>query len=97
MLPVEYHPQARDEVIATAVYYEDRAVGLGADFLLEAERTEGFLAQFPAMGRQLPDTIRRVSLQRFPYHLIYRIEPQRIFVLAIAHHRRRPGYWSSRQ
>jgi plasmid stabilization system protein ParE len=97
MLPVEYHPAARDELIAAAVYYEERALGLGADFLLESERTQTFLSQFPALGRQLPESSRRVSLQRFPYHIIYRVDSDRIFVLAVAHHRRQPGYWLTRQ
>jgi len=96
MTPVEYHPLAEQELTVAALYYEERAAGLGADFLTEVERTEAFLTQVPAAGRILSGGNRRVSLRRFPYHLIFRIEGDRLYVLAVAHHRRAPGYWQSR-
>jgi len=96
MTPVEYHPLAEQELTAAALYYEERAAGLGADFLTEIERTESFLTQFPVAGRILSGGSRRVSLRRFPYYLIFRIDSDRLFILAVAHHRRAPGYWQSR-
>jgi plasmid stabilization system protein ParE len=39
---------------------------------------------------------RRVFLWRFPYLVIYRVLPDRVEILAIAHGRRRPGYWRGR-
>jgi len=39
---------------------------------------------------------RRFLLRRFPYSVIYRVEPSRIVIVAIAHGRRRPGYWKER-
>lgn len=96
MNPAELHPQANEELTEVALYYEARAVGLGADFLDEFERTLTFLSQFPGAGRVIRHGSRRVSLRRFPYHLIYRIDSDRVFVLAVAHQRRRPGYWRER-
>jgi plasmid stabilization system protein ParE len=96
MTPVEHHPLAEQELTAAALYYEERATGPGSDFLSEIERTEAFLAQFPVAGRILSGGNRRVSLRRFPYHLIFRIDGDRLFILAVAHHRRAPGYWQSR-
>lgn len=97
MTPAELHPLADQELTEVAVCYERQAAGLGADFLVEFDRTLRFLRQFPGAGRVLPHGNRRVSLRRFPYHLLYRIEATRVFVLAIAHHRRAPGYWRGRQ
>jgi len=90
MTPVEYHPLADQELTEAALYYERQARGLGADFLVEVQRTEAFLARFPAAGRLLRDGSRRVSLRRFPYHLVYRAEPSRLFILAVPHHRQDP-------
>jgi len=36
-------------------------------------------------------------LKRFPYSLVFRDEPEYILVIAVAHHRRRSGYWSRRK
>jgi len=96
MSRVDLHPLAEQELTAVAVYYDEQARGLGADFLAEADRTLQFVVQYPGVGRQLPDSSRRVSLRRFPYHPNYRLDPDRLFVLAFAHDRRRPGYWSDR-
>lgn len=40
--------------------------------------------------------IRRRAVRRFPYHLIYLELPDRLQILAVAHDRRRPGYWVGR-
>ena len=40
-----------------------------------------------------PD-IHRAGLKRFPFHVIYRVMPAQIIVLAVAHQRRRPAYWA---
>jgi plasmid stabilization system protein ParE len=96
MSPAELHPAADRELSEVARYYEDQASGLGADFLAEFDRTLGFLRQFPGAGRVLRHGSRRLAFQRFPYHVIYRVEADRVFILAIAHHRRHPGYWHPR-
>ena len=96
MNPANLHPQADEELSEISLYYESLAAGLGADFLVELNRTLAFLLQFPGAGRAIRHGSRRLSLRRFPYHLIYRVEPTCVYILAIAHHRRRPGYWRIR-
>jgi hypothetical protein len=39
---------------------------------------------------------RRFSLRRFPYSVIYYLRDDELRVVAIAHHRQRPGYWADR-
>jgi len=96
MSRVEFHPLADEELTATALFYESRAPGLGADFLDEAERVANGLAELPEVGAAFRGSVRRLALRRFPYSLLYRIETDRIYVLAVMHHRRRPGYWTDR-
>ena len=40
---------------------------------------------------------RRLLFRRFPYFAVYKVLPQAVHVLAIAHARRRPGYWRRRK
>jgi hypothetical protein len=35
-------------------------------------------------------------IKKFPYLLIYKVEKESIFILAVAHAARKPGYWKSR-
>ena len=39
---------------------------------------------------------RKKPLRQFPYNVIYSIDPRGIFVLAIAHQKRRWDYWKDR-
>lgn len=41
----------------------------------------------------LRDPYRRTLLERFPYAVIYKVTTPRVYVRAVAHGRRRPGYW----
>jgi plasmid stabilization system protein ParE len=96
-MTVRFHPAARAELIAAAEYLDERRVGLGLDLIEEAERTAKFAADFPQLGRPLDRRHRSIPFPRFSYLLVYRIEPSFIHIIAVAHKRRRPGYWRSRQ
>ena len=39
---------------------------------------------------------RALILRRFPYVIVYLVENDRPFVVAVAHAKRRPGYWRRR-
>jgi hypothetical protein len=41
--------------------------------------------------------VRRCVLKRFPYNVLFRFNDEQIEIVAIAHHKRRPGYWSRRR
>jgi plasmid stabilization system protein ParE len=96
VISVAFHPEAQAELIAAARYYEAQAENLGLDFISAAEATYRRLVSFPESGRPFGSRLRRVLVPGFPYGLIYRPEPDRMLVVAVAHLRRRPGYWRSR-
>jgi hypothetical protein len=54
------------------------------------------LAQDPAMWPADAEGVRYFILRRFPYTLHYEIDASIVTVLAVAHQRRRPGYWQKR-
>lgn len=63
------------------------------------ERTQAtirLLRQFPGAGRPVGQHNRRFPVRPFPYHLIYLPAEEDIYVVAFAHERREPGYWSNR-
>ena len=98
--PVEASPEARTEILEASAYYEDAREGLGDDFLDCVQ--EGFAriaeapeAQSPAPGVEDVE-VRIARIRRFPYHLIFLELPDEIRVVAVAHVRRRPGYWLER-
>ena len=95
-MKAEFHPTASEEIVGTTAYYEGEVPGLGERFIAEVERIVEVLCDQPKIGQSVGEELRRILLARFPYSLIYSIEPERIWVIAVAHHRRRPGYWQER-
>ena len=74
-----------------AEIYEDEAVGLGGRFLDEVEGCVDLLLDRPYIGRRVGE-FGRFPLRKFPFTLIYALEDDNLVVVAVSHHRRRPGY-----
>ncbi|HZD41615.1 MAG TPA: type II toxin-antitoxin system RelE/ParE family toxin [Terriglobales bacterium] len=96
MTPVKYHEAAEEELLHEIGYLELRANGLGRRFFAEVQRAEKFISQFPESAEEIRPNIRKLSLQKFRYSLIYSIGSEELLILAIAHHSRRPNYWMGR-
>lgn len=93
---IGFHPDADAEVTEAAQYYEVRKSGLGSDLLVEVERALGQILTNPEASQRIGRRLRRKSLWRFPFNLIYAVNPDRIRILACAHQKRRPFYWRKR-
>lgn len=98
MKPVIIHSEAIKELDGAISYYEDQKVGLGLDFLAEVEQALGKIQQNPNLGAVYKVTeLRRYIIQRFPFLIFYVELEEFIWVVAIAHGKRRPDYWRQRQ
>jgi plasmid stabilization system protein ParE len=99
-LSVRISEEADAEMAEAARWYETHLAGLGTDFLDAVDTTVARIAETPGIGSLVPrvsdETIRRRPVRRFPYHVVYMELSDRLQVLAIAHDRRRPGYWAGR-
>ena len=87
---------AEEEMTEAAIFYEDQAHGLGSEFLDDVQSSIDRLRDNPMIGHALTGELRRSLLSRFPYSLIYVIKPDDLLIIAVAHQRRRPGYWRER-
>ena len=96
MRKVTFHEDANAEMNDAAQYYEERAFGLGLSFLDAVEDAVDKVLEDPEAYQLVGDEVRHNLLMRFPYSVLYVIEPDRIRVVAVAHQKRRPGYWSYR-
>jgi len=88
--------EAEVELWEAVTFYEDRARGLGLDFAGEIERSLQVIADHPDRWPLREDGTRRLLTHRFPYLVVYAHANQRIWILAIAHCKRRPSYWQNR-
>ena len=92
----EFHPAAAEELVETSTFYDNEVPGLGERFVVEVERAVSLVTERPNMGQKIEKGFRRIVLARFPYSLIYSTESNNVWILAVAHQRRRPGYWRGR-
>ena len=89
---------ASEELTDAVQWYEAQRVGLGAELYDAVSATVEDIERRPEIGAIAHDDpqIRRVLLTRFPYQVIYRPGHDEIVILAIAHLKRRPGFWKHR-
>lgn len=92
-----YLPLAREELNEAASFYEARVSGLGTAFLDDVERAIEMLCENPGMGAAAGRNFRKLHVRRFPYSVIYALHNEEVVIVAIAHQRKRPGYWRRRQ
>ncbi len=90
------HPLAEEELFEAMDWYESRVDGLGAQFLIRVNEALDLIAMFPRSCPAILGPVRRKVMNQFPYSIIYSLPPDEIFVLAIAHQKRRPEYWKDR-
>jgi len=94
--PYRFHPQAWQEVEAAESWYRQRNPEASVRFLSAIYDALESLARWPQRWPTYGHGTRRIVLYRFPFSIIYRDEEASVSVVAIAHHKRRPGYWKDR-
>jgi toxin ParE2 len=91
-----YHPHARKELDDATNYYDRINSQLGDDFLQEIDDCISRILRFPRAWTKLRGSIRRGRTHRFPHNVIYELEDDHVFILAVMHSSRKPNYWTGR-
>ena len=99
--PVRFEDEADAEYRAAGRWYETRRIGLGLEFFDAVDAALELIARMPRAGAPVPRLppdlpVRRAPVKRFPYLVVYLETETAIRVLAVAHDKRRPGYWRAR-
>lgn len=94
---VEFHPEAVAEAGAARAWYAERNVLSGEAFVAELDRAVDNIARTPETWPLYLHGTRRYLLRRFPFSVVYRARVDLVQIVAVAHARRRPGYWRTRR
>lgn len=89
---LEFHPQVAADISRIFSYYED--VGgrqLAEEFYSELRSHFEMAADSPEGFSVRERDLRRINLERFPYHFLFRIVDDRVPILVVRHHKRRPS------
>ena len=96
------HREASAELEKQAAWYEQRRAGLSSDLLDDVRQALDAIAAHPSgwplstLPRARRAGVRRFPLQRFPLTVEYVVEDGSVFIVALAHMSRTPGYWLRR-
>lgn len=93
---VIFSPEARAEFDEAVQYHDQQRHGLGDDLRAEIREFLPRLQRSPLTFPVERGDIRRPILARFPYKLLYSVESDHVYIIAVAHRRRAPGYWVDR-
>lgn len=97
MKPVLVHSKARAELDKEIGFYERRKKGLGLDLHSQVEKTIAKIQANPELGSPYKRDFRFFRVRRFPFVIYYAELIDAIWVVAVAHGRRRPNYWRKRK
>ncbi len=86
----------KEEFLEAVSYYEAQVPGLGERFDAQIRNATALLLKYPEIGPPLDSELRKVVLDRFPHYLIYSVSAETVQIVAVAHERRKPGYWQAR-
>lgn len=87
---------ATEEFNDAIEYYEFEVEGLGKRYKAEIKRALRTIRRFPRIGVIEEGDVRRYILHKFPYKILYSIEKDYIYIIAIANMHREPNYWIER-
>lgn len=95
------HPEAVAELLEAVRFYEQQQVGLGERFEHEVSKavdnTVWNPEAWPAVnGHSRSTDVRSWRVLVFPYRVVYFVHENDVVIVAVAHERRRPGYWRRR-
>jgi toxin ParE1/3/4 len=93
---LEYLAEAVADAEGATRWYAERSPAAARRFSEELDAAEEAIAAHPEAWPAYQHGARHYLLRRYPFSVVYRIEPERVLVVAVMHHRRRPGYWRQR-
>jgi len=92
----DFHPEAFTEFEDSAAFYSECQTGLELRFIDAVRNAIGRICEDPERWRIFDGDLRRILVHVFPYAVLYSIEPDRVYIIAVMHSSRKPGYWKER-
>lgn len=96
MKSVFFHQAAKEELHKARDYYDELNFGLGKSLIIEIEKTINIIKRNPLAFPITKKNIRKAVIMKFPYSILYAVEKDSVYLLAIMHQKRKPLYWKNR-
>jgi len=100
-LGFDFHPEARAEFVEDVDWFDDREAGVGERFHVAVRAAIDAAVDSPESwavwpGWKREPVVRSKGVSDFPYRVVYFVRDDLLIIVAVAHAKRRPGYWRER-
>ena len=95
-MEVIFNELAVREMNDAIAYYELQFSGLGTAFKEEIQKAINRIIKYPKAWPIVDKDIRKYILHKYPYNVLYSLEKDHLYIIAIAHQHRKPNYWIDR-
>ena len=96
MKAYRYLEEADQEFQEHIGYFDNVSRTVARKFVDEVEAAVTAIRQYPQIGAPMTRHVRKRIVTGFKYSVLYVDTPDEIVIVAVAPHRRRPGYWRKR-
>jgi plasmid stabilization system protein ParE len=94
---LSFHPSVQRDLSSILRHYDSISGKIGDQFFAELTAAFDAVLRNPQRGHLVDGSMRRVNLQTFPYHFLYRLLPGRVRVTIIKHNKRHPRVGARRR
>ena len=95
-MQVDFHPAATEELEMSAAWYAQRSLDAARGFAIEVDAALKKVQCDPLRFPHIDHRHQACGIERYPFQIVFRHDGAKIYVVAIAHAKRRPNYWSER-
>ena len=93
---IRFFREASEEIEDAAKWYGRRSASAEVAFLAEVDHALAAIVDAPQRWTSFVDGTSRYVFRKFPYGVIYFVDEDVVIIVAVAHDKRRPGYWRGR-
>lgn len=94
--PIRIRPEAELEIEEAVERYRQESPRIADRFLMDIDASFKKIRTSPKLYPPYTRSTRRRILGSFPYSVIYQEKQDVILIVAVAHAKRREGYWGQR-
>jgi plasmid stabilization system protein ParE len=93
---LRFHPEAVAEAERSRDWYARRSPRAAQGFLDELSKAFASIQGSPEAWQAHLHGTRRFTFRRYPFVVVFRVEDESVLIVAVAHTKRKPGYWGDR-
>ncbi|MDR2205413.1 MAG: type II toxin-antitoxin system RelE/ParE family toxin [Flavobacteriaceae bacterium] len=90
MYSIAYNPKALEEYEQSVEWYAERSIQASENFIIEVQRCIKAIKNNPTGFKNRYRNYYEITLQKYPFDIVYIIDTEKIVIVSVYHHKRNP-------